>query len=84
MIEIEQITEQKILEAAETLSQRIRIFGLDDVYMELGFNPRSRGNWWGRSKVITPMKMSRLLLKHGYIISRFSASGASRYEKREG
>lgn len=84
MIGIEPITEPQILEAAEKVSQRIRIFGLHDVYMELGFNPRSRGEWWGRTKAVTPMKMSRTLLKHGYIISRLNASGASQYQKKEG
>lgn len=83
MNEVEPITECQVLEAAEKVSQRIRAFRLSDVYMELGFNPRSTVEWWGRTKVISPMKVSKILLKHGYIVSRLSASGTSRYEKKE-
>lgn len=84
MNEVEPITECQILEAAESLSQRIHTFRLHDVYMELGFNPRSTVEWWGRTKAVSPVKISCVLRKHGYIVSRFGASGKPRYEKKEG
>lgn len=60
-------SDAEILEAAKRASKRLYDFRLCDVYMELGYSPKSRDKWWRRTEAASFPRLSRVLTENGYL-----------------
>lgn len=74
-------SDAEILEAAERASKRLYDFRLCDVYMELGYSPKSHDKWWRRTEAASFPRLSRVLIDNGYLSFK-RGNGAAWYIKR--